>query len=202
MNACGTCWWFLKDETPVEGRDGVCRHYALLDPQKEWAPRLAKTEQCIAPTTTGTYWRPQAVALTAKKMLKDYLTRNGYDGLVNEDVPCGCLVNDLAPCDGNVSACVAGWKEDVPASVRCGCEGAGTDHWHVTTAPVDPGFVKLLADAANWRCMSCGQQPEQQSGSWRWAGTGWEHYHGYPIGHVAAERKPLAGAVEASHEIA
>lgn len=57
MNTCGTCWWFLADVVPVEGRDGVCRHPCLLDPQKEYAPRLRNTGQCIANTTTGTYWR-------------------------------------------------------------------------------------------------------------------------------------------------
>lgn len=39
-----------------------------------------------------------------------------------------------------------------------------------------------------WECMSCGDHPDPCSSElgakWRWDGERWQHYHGYPIGHV------------------
>jgi hypothetical protein len=32
-------------------------------------------------------------------LLQQYLVDNGYDGLVSQDGECGCLLDDLFPCD-------------------------------------------------------------------------------------------------------
>ena len=34
---------------------------------------------------------------TIKEIVKEYLEKNGYDGLYN-DCDCGCVVDDLMPC--------------------------------------------------------------------------------------------------------
>ena len=43
-------------------------------------------------------------------MIKEYLIKNGYDGLYNGDWGCGCTINDLAPCGDNIINCNAGYK--------------------------------------------------------------------------------------------
>ena len=48
---------------------------------------------------------------------------------------------------------------------------------------------KWFNEAIQWRC-ECGEIASPLSGEWRFNGSGWEHYHGYPIGHVLAHREP------------
>lgn len=44
--------------------------------------------------------------------------------------------------------------------------------------------------ATDWLC-ECGKRPGNDVHTkWRWDGENWQHYHGYPIGHVIAEYKP------------
>lgn len=44
------------------------------------------------------------------EIVKDYLIRNGYDGLCNPDIDCACLVTDLAPCCEDMFSCKPGYK--------------------------------------------------------------------------------------------
>lgn len=37
--------------------------------------------------------------MNIKVIISEYLRSNGYDGLVGCDGVCGCLIDDLAPCD-------------------------------------------------------------------------------------------------------
>ena len=36
-------------------------------------------------------------------------------------------------------------------------------------------------------CPACGEKPDPVSPHWRFNGTRWEHYHGYPVGHIPTE---------------
>lgn len=57
-------------------------------------------------------------------MIVKYLEENGYDGLCEPDNECGCLLNDLMPCDSEFAMwCEAGHR------VECTC-GEGCD-FHV-----------------------------------------------------------------------
>lgn len=55
----------------------------------------------------------------------------------------------------------------------------------------DPDAYALAASqrwqTVGWRC-TCGATPDPADDRWRWNGIGWEHHHGYPIGHVEAQR--------------
>ena len=35
---------------------------------------------------------------TVAEIITEYLSENGYDGLFNDSVPCGCVLGDIAPC--------------------------------------------------------------------------------------------------------
>jgi len=43
-------------------------------------------------------------------IVKEYLIKNGYEGLLNEDEDCGCCVDDLMPCDGAYGQCSPAYK--------------------------------------------------------------------------------------------
>jgi hypothetical protein len=50
-----------------------------------------------------------------------------------------------------------------------------------------------LSASSQWVC-ECGARCDFASGEWRWDGENWQHWHGYPIGHVIAQReKPEDG---------
>ena len=86
--------------------------------------------------------------------------------------------------------CHPGYREDVDEHAVCECDGQGTKHWHVCIEKqpdIDGRWRKHFDEAAEWLC-DCGERCVPTSEHWRWNGTDWEHYHGYPIGHVAATR--------------
>jgi len=113
--------------------------------------------------------------VTAKEIMIDWLTTHGYDGLYGEE--CGCLLDDLMPCGEGCEGCQGGVRMDIAASTRCGCDGQGTDHWHV--AP--KGWKEKLEEAKRWTC-ECGAKCDPWSYDWLWH-YGWQHAHPVSCGH-------------------
>ncbi len=49
--------------------------------------------------------------MNVKEIVSDYILKNGYEGLFNEDSDCGCEIDDFMPCsDGMCVECQAGYK--------------------------------------------------------------------------------------------
>lgn len=48
---------------------------------------------------------------TVIEIIKQHLIDNGFDGLYNDELDCGCEINDLEPCDVLQSNCTAGYKQ-------------------------------------------------------------------------------------------
>ena len=44
-------------------------------------------------------------------IVKEYVEKNGYDGLWNEDGECGCEISNLVPCGEICSNCKPGFKK-------------------------------------------------------------------------------------------
>lgn len=61
--------------------------------------------------------------MEVKEIVLAYLEQNGFDGLFNSDISCGCLKEDLEPCGQMSSNCVVGHK------VKCDC--SENCDWHI-----------------------------------------------------------------------
>lgn len=48
-----------------------------------------------------------------------------------------------------------------------------------------------IFEGTNEYVCECGAVCDPSSSEWRWNGFCWEHYHGYPIGHVPVTRKEV-----------
>jgi hypothetical protein len=51
---------------------------------------------------------------TVIQIVREGLKADGYSGLVAPDNSCGCALDDLQPCAGDFSGCVAGYKHCDP----------------------------------------------------------------------------------------
>jgi len=49
--------------------------------------------------------------MNCREIVKKYLEENGYDGLYCHG-ECGCLLDDLAPCDSDFTSCEPGYKHE------------------------------------------------------------------------------------------
>jgi hypothetical protein len=50
--------------------------------------------------------------MTVTEIVIKYLEENGYDGLYNCDVECGCSINDFTPCGYIQNECQAGYANN------------------------------------------------------------------------------------------
>lgn len=48
--------------------------------------------------------------MNVRKILEQHLDRHGFDGLWNSNIECGCLLDDLCPCDNIDLDCEPGYK--------------------------------------------------------------------------------------------
>jgi len=49
--------------------------------------------------------------MDCRKIIIEYLKANGYDGLCNTDLPCGCTLDDFMPCvEFDINECKAGYE--------------------------------------------------------------------------------------------
>jgi len=58
--------------------------------------------------------------MTVYEIIFEYLSKNGFDGLCTDE--CGCLLDDLMPCDCVCSYCEAGYKLSTEEANRLGFE--------------------------------------------------------------------------------
>lgn len=52
--------------------------------------------------------------MTIDTIIRAYLLANGYDGLYNSEVGCGCDLDDLFPCDQPNQDCSVGYRVPCP----------------------------------------------------------------------------------------
>lgn len=73
--------------------------------------------------------------MNVREMVEDYLKEHGFGGLVNTEVPCGCVLGDLAPCCDEIGdMCEAGYVHHcetcglgthLPGDPECECDVEG-----------------------------------------------------------------------------
>jgi hypothetical protein len=56
--------------------------------------------------------------MNAREIIKKYLEENGYDGLYNLEGECGCIKDDLFPCESCPAECEAGYLIDPPEAYK------------------------------------------------------------------------------------
>jgi len=49
--------------------------------------------------------------ITIVEIISRYLSANKFDGLANENLECGCSLDDFIPCEGPSDSCAAGHKK-------------------------------------------------------------------------------------------
>ena len=63
-----------------------------------------------------------------KSIVKEHLSKNGYDGLFSEDGECACVIDDLSPGDCLIDSCESGYKTNCHAD----CDEAEEHGFHIS----------------------------------------------------------------------
>jgi len=72
--------------------------------------------------------------LTVYRIVHDYLSANGYDGLAGDE--CGCELSDLFPCDCDGGDCQPGYRwtcDTCELAPSCEAHSDGADYCVCTT---------------------------------------------------------------------
>ena len=48
------------------------------------------------------------------EIVREYLKKNGFDGLYCPEYPCGCGLDDFQPCGEDFAECVGAYKTECP----------------------------------------------------------------------------------------
>lgn len=71
-----------------------------------------------------------------REIVEAFLRVNGYKGLAGYE--CGCGLDDLMPCDGEVADCQPAFKRECYGCGNDACEWRGNDDHGCYAAPVKP----------------------------------------------------------------
>lgn len=104
-------------------------HKAVADEYTALRRQLAQRDETIEQLVGAVARRDAIIAKLPKnwgdntdtpKAVRDilayWLRANGYDGLCNSDMECGCSLDDLIPCDSPCEKCEAGYQGPSPDS--------------------------------------------------------------------------------------
>lgn len=58
----------------------------------------------------GRYTEERVEIMDVLEIITTYLKTNGYDGLANHEIPCGCCIGDLCPCEEVFLECLPAYK--------------------------------------------------------------------------------------------
>jgi len=76
--------------------------------------------------------------MNVREIVKAYLEANGFDGLYNPNIVCGCMRDDLIPCDFENGNCEAGYKQTCENCNPEDCEEAQYPHEDKTYFCIGP----------------------------------------------------------------
>ena len=75
--------------------------------------------------------------MIVKDIIEMWLRENDYSGLYDDEVPCGCEIEDLIPCDSeSCLTCKPGYK--VSCTDKCKHE-EGPGDWHISNKKPSKG---------------------------------------------------------------
>ena len=59
--------------------------------------------------------------MDVESIIKEYLINNNFDGLLCVDHPCGCTIDNIAPCDDCMINCIPAYKQSCKRNSNSFC---------------------------------------------------------------------------------